>query len=711
MSNYVQLPPDGVGKKVRHSVRDDLYVTESGPTRPLINSVVYGSVSGATGTLGGVTRSEDQVEYYLKDVTGTFQSGDVISSGVGGSGTQFATVTTVISRVYSSSINIVDPNTPDHQLKIDIRGAALTSFPEGTPQFDGFGRMQVSQMQAVGEYSHVGEDYPGKYYTIKNGTATVTHDVAKSQMVYSIGTALGDEAARITNQYHPYKPGTSQLIYMTVNCGDTGKANVVREWGYMDKTNGFGFRLNGTQLQVFQRSDVTGTTQEIVVNQANWSDNNLINAVLSDFQLDVSKGNIYWMDMEWLGMGRVRLGVVTPDGRRITCHTFDNANKYPYPYMKAGSLPLMWRIYNTGVSASTSEFRVSCAAVFSETADLLYQGELMHICPAFPVQVPSATEYTPFLCFKAKSKVNGYQNRMVGIHETFDWSCHGDSNISIGIFVLPNEKWMTGVEWSDTIQPQTMLWVDTDTTYMPNLQYWSTKAKNISGSITGDTMTVTALTGTLYKEMYFSPMPVYENGPISGGFQATAGSVASYTKIKKQLTATAANQAATLSLGTQPMDVGVAGSKRLVVNVTTGAVVAGQLISGTNIPLGTTVIGIEGNTLVLSDYFTGSASGTYTTYTKGGPGTYKLMQSQANVASFSSWGAYFGFFPIESFIAPMNSTGRTALGDRMEKSFGLGGNPDVAEDEKPVFVFAARLTKSTGTSGELFYTKYWKEIR
>ena len=711
MSNFVQLPPDGVGKKIRHAVRDDVYVTESGLTRPLVNSVVYGSISNATGTLGGVTRSESLVEYYIKNVTGTFQVGDIITSAAGGGGDHFGTVTAVTSRVYSPTVNISDPNTPDHQLKVDIRGAALTSFPEGTPQFDGFGRMQVSQMQAVGEYSHAGEDYAGKFYTFKKGTASVTHDVPKSQMVYSVGTASGDEAFRITNQYHPYKPGTSQLIYMTVNCGDAGKANVVREWGYMDKTNGFGFRLNGTQLQVFQKSDVTGSVVELVVNQADWSDNNLLNAVLSDFQLDVTKGNIYWMDMEWLGMGRVRLGVVTPDGRRITCHTFANANKFPYPFMKVGSLPIMWRLVNTGVTASSSEFRVSCASVFSETADLLYQGELMHICPAFPVPITSPTEYTPFLSFKAKSKVNGVQNRIVGIHETFDWSCHGDSNISIGIFVLPNEKWMTGVEWSDTIQPQTMLWVDTDTTYMPNLQYWSTKAKNVSGSIAGDVMTVTSLTGVLYKEMYFSPMPVYEEGPISAGFQSTVGPIASYTKIKKQLTSTVASQAATLSLGTQPNGVGVAGSKRLVVTVATGSVVEGQLITGSNIPAGTTVIGIENNTLVLSDYFTGNATGTYTTYTKGGPGTYKLMTSQANVASFSGYGAYFGFFPIESFIAPMNATGRTVLGDRMEKSFGLGGNPDAAEDEKAIFVFAGRLTKTTGTGSELFYTKYWKEIR
>lgn len=709
MTKYVQIPADSTGKKIRHRVLVDLTLSTE-YVKPVVGSAIHGQTSSAVGTLAGANRDGATVTYYLEGVTGAFQANENLTNGAA---VTYGVVSQIVSDVYASTIHLADPDIPEHVQSVDKFGAAFVTFPEGTPQFDAFGRMQVSQMQAVGEYSFVGEDYAGKFYTFTKGTASVTHDVQRSQMVFSTGTAAGDEAFRITNQYHPYKPGTSQLIMMTHAIGDSGKTNVVREWGYMDKGNGVGFRLNGTTLQVFIRSDVSGTVVEEVVSQADWNRTTALNDAISGFVLDVSKGNVYWIDFQWLGMGRVRLGVVSPDGRRVTCHTFENANKNAFPYMKTGTLPVMWRQYNSGVAASSSESRCTCAVVFSETADLLYQGELMHICPPFPVPVTSATEYKPFLSFKAKSKVNGVQNRIVGIHETFDWSCHGDSNISVGIFVLPNEKWMSGVEWSDTIQPQTMLWVDQDATYMPNLAYWGVKATGIAGSITADVMTVTAIgSGRILKEMYFSPMPLYENGPIGAGFQAVTGAIANYTKIKKQLTANAADLEATMSLGVQPVGYGVAGSKRMVVTVNTGAVAAGQLISGTNIPAGTTIIGVEnGTTLVLSDYFTGPVSGTYNAYEKGGLGTYHLMVSQANVASFSGYGCYLGHFPIESFIAPVNSNGRAELGDRMEKSFGLGGNPDVPEDEKPVFVFAARLVKTTGTSSELFYTKYWKEIR
>ena len=106
---------------------------------------------------------------------------------------------------------------------------------------------------------------------------------------------------------------------------------------------------------------------------------------------------------------------------------------------------------------------------------------------------------------------------------------------------------------------------------------------------------------------------------------------------------------------------------------------------------------------------TTTGTGTYNFYTPGGVGTYLVDKTQT-VASLTGWGAYYAFGPIESFVAPMNSSGRAALGDRIEKSFGLGGNPNPPEDAKGVFAFAAKLQKPGG-SATLFYTKYWKEIR
>ena len=759
-TQYVQLPPDGVGKKVRHRVTTDIVVS-SVTNDPAIGTVIYGANSGANGTLVG-KYSQATITWYLEEVTGTFVAGEDLENSNGS--VTYANASTVTTSVNTPAINIADPYTPENVLNINSRGAALTSFPEGTPQFDAWGRQQLSQLQAVAEYYQFTQDLGGKYYdTTNGGTSSVKYNPANSAILFTTGTGSTDWAKRVTNQYHPYKPGVSQLIYTGVAIGDAGKENVIREWGYFDDYNGFGFRLDGTTLKVFRRSDQSGTVTDTEVEQANWNVNTLNNAVSSDFLLNVNAPNVYWMDVQ-AQTARIRLGVQTPDGRRITCHEFRQVNGTIGSGLRNLNLPLTWAQRNDGaVSSSPASTQVMISGggvVFTESADILYSGILTHIVPNDPVTIDSDVEYLPFLSFKAKTYVKGptqlateiiagfkytitsigstdftaigasanvvgvqftalsagsgsgtvqmdQPNSIIGIHETFDWASQGDTNLHVGIFVLPSEKWLVGYQWSETLQPQTMLYVDQTATEMAQYQYWNPVGTNIQGSISGTTMTVTAVSGSVLKECYITPPPLYPNGPLSGGFASVSGSITDRTRVVKQLTSTG-SAVASPTYGTQSGGSGVAGSTRLVVNSTTGVAV-GQLIAGANLPSSTFIEQITGTTLLLSRAFTGTGSGTYNCYTPGGVGTYEVNESQV-VASFSGYGAYYHFLPIESFMAPMNSAGRAALGDRIEKSFGLGGNPNPPEDAKGVFVFAAKCQKPS-TTATLFYTKFWKEIR
>ena len=770
-TNFVQLPPDGVGKRIRHRVATDLRVTTV-TNIPPIGTVLYGSTSNALGVLTGIYAAEDTT-FYLKEVSGTFVVGEILRNST--NTVNYATIATVTQGIHIPTLNIADTNIPEYTLTIDKRGAALTSFPEGTPQFDGWGRQQLSQLQAAGEYYYFAQDLSGKYYTATSGSfSAVRHNPSNSTMEYVTGTGTSDFARRTTNQYHPYKPGISQLIYTIVQVSDQGKANVVREWGYFDDFNGFGFRLDGVILKVFYRSDISGTVEDVEVSQADWNVNALNNASSSDFLLDVSKTNLYWMDVQG-SSGRIRLGVETPDGRRITCHEFRNLNELNGPAIRNLTLPLTWWQRNTGVvstsPANTQSFRVSEGVVFTETADIKYTGILIHLKPEDPVQLTSSTAYKPFLQFKAKNTVAGptqsvslmvpglsytiasvgdtdftqlgasanvpgvrftatqagtgtgtafmnIPNSIVGIHETFDWASSGNTNIHVGIFVLPNEKWINNVVWSETLQPGTMLYVDKSATEMAQYQYWSSlKASNISGSIdngsgsAGKILTVTSLSGALLKEMYVVPSPEFPNGPLyvngTAAFAATTGSVIDRTRVVKQLTGTLGTAVASSTYGTQGSGQGVRGSNRIVL---TSAAGFGQdhLIAGTGIPDGTFIEAVDGNVITLSQAMTTTGTGTYRAWVTGGPGTY-LVDKEQLVASLTGYGGYLSFDPIESFVAPANSSGRAALGDRLEKSFGLG--PVAApEDAKGVFSFAAKL-QTPDEPATLVYTKYWKEIR
>jgi hypothetical protein len=142
----------------------------------------------------------------------------------------------------------------------------------------------------------------------------------------------------------------------------------------------------------------------------------------------------------------------------------------------------------------------------------------------------------------------------------------------------------------------------------------------------------------------------------------------------------------------------------------------GQLVQGTNVPQATFVESIVGSNVYCSQAMTGTV--TSVTFTNpGSTGTYEVNTIQTRVGQNSLIGNY-AFKPIEGFVAPANSSGRASLGDRIEKSFGLGPNYNAPENAKGVFVFAARPTQTpTASAGNangnvsLWYTKFYKEIR
>jgi hypothetical protein len=71
------------------------------------------------------------------------------------------------------------------------------------------------------------------------------------------------------------------------------------------------------------------------------------------------------MDIEWLGVGTVRIGFVI-DGEFIICHKFNHANLITSTYITTASLPLRYEITNTNTTASASTLKQICSTVISE---------------------------------------------------------------------------------------------------------------------------------------------------------------------------------------------------------------------------------------------------------------------------------------------------------------------------------------------------------
>jgi hypothetical protein len=85
----------------------------------------------------------------------------------------------------------------------------------------------------------------------------------------------------------------------------------------------------------------------------------------SGIKLNSEKAQIFWTDIEWLGVGNVRAGFII-DGKPILAHTFRHSNIIDSTYMSTASLPLRYEIFNTGITTSASTLKQICSTVISD---------------------------------------------------------------------------------------------------------------------------------------------------------------------------------------------------------------------------------------------------------------------------------------------------------------------------------------------------------
>ena len=144
------------------------------------------------------------------------------------------------------------------------------------------------------------------------------------------------------------------------------KANLRQRVGYYGAAYGIYLEVSGTTSPALvERSSVSGSLAETRVLQANWNIDKLDGNGPSGFTLDVTKAQILWFDIEWLGLGTVRAGFII-NGAFVHCHSFHHANLITSTYITTASLPLRYEITNVDTTASSSTLKQVCSTVLSE---------------------------------------------------------------------------------------------------------------------------------------------------------------------------------------------------------------------------------------------------------------------------------------------------------------------------------------------------------
>lgn len=229
---------------------------------------------------------------------------------------------------------------------------------------DAFSRLRISECKTLFDFKTVSTQYVSTYWNSSTiGTASVTTDTQKARRVLSVGGATNDRAIHQTVHYFVYQPGKSQLILQTFNFIET-KANVKKLIGYYDANNGIFLQQDGSTVGFVVRSNTSGSVVDNIITQNNWNVDKFDGTGPSRIVLDFTKAHILIIDMEWLGVGRVRCGFVV-NGKIYYGHYFSHANVEENVYMATPNLPIRGEVHVTGTSSSTTMDMI-CSSVISE---------------------------------------------------------------------------------------------------------------------------------------------------------------------------------------------------------------------------------------------------------------------------------------------------------------------------------------------------------
>lgn len=278
-------------------------------------------------------------------------------------------------------------------------GGIIGSFPT-----DSFGRLRVSNPFTLFDSSHRYRDN-GLWSTYTSGTASATFNSSQGLMELTIGTENNDEIIRETTKVFSYQPGKSLLV-MNTFVMNPAKTNLRQRIGYYGDDNGLYVELYGNALYFVKRSIVTGSMTETLVSQADWNGDKLDGTGPSGITLDIAKAQILWMDIEWLGLGTVRMGFII-DGQFILCHSFHHANLITSTYITTASLPLRYEIKNIGVTSSSSTLKQVCSTVLSEGGyELRGAQQAVGTSVTSPFRLTTAGTFYPVVTLRVKSSAS-----------------------------------------------------------------------------------------------------------------------------------------------------------------------------------------------------------------------------------------------------------------------------------------------------------------
>ena len=310
-----------------------------------------------------------------------------------------------------------------------------------TQNTDAFGRSRSGTPFTLGDYKHLyGLDPNFINYKVNGGNLTFQVNQACARL-----STTSNTTSRIVHQskfYHHYMPGKSQFILSSFNFYEP-TANVTKRTGYYDDDNGIYLEQTGDGiLNIVLRSYVTGMPVERRISQNTWNNDKCDGSGASAFDLDISKTQLLWIDFQWLGVGKVRVGFVH-EGEYILAHEYFNSNELPTVYMSNPNLPVRCEMLNVGAT-SGAYFDQICSTVISEGG---YVESGIDWAVTNTPRLLTSGQTLPIMAIRLKTAFRTYKNRVIVRMGNLNMFSSGE-NIKWRLLKLPDASQLTSNVWT-----------------------------------------------------------------------------------------------------------------------------------------------------------------------------------------------------------------------------------------------------------------------
>jgi hypothetical protein len=232
---------------------------------------------------------------------------------------------------------------------------------------DAFGRQRMSEPRSIFDSKQLFDNQPLFWdESLESGAGiSSAHSTDTASTVFTSTLNTAGTFTRQTFMRFNYQPGKSQLIMMTgILDRSGGGTGVQRRIGYFDDDNGLFFEDDEGTIKLVRRTNVTGSPVDNKVSQSSWNIDPLDGTGPSGLTADWTKCQIFVIDFEWLGVGRVRYGI-GEGGIVHYVHEIKNGNVLDKVYMSTPNLPARYQMITTG-SSPASTMECICTTVISE---------------------------------------------------------------------------------------------------------------------------------------------------------------------------------------------------------------------------------------------------------------------------------------------------------------------------------------------------------